>query len=372
MSAAPALAGQTRAEALARLRAEGVPHRRVEAWKYSDLRAALKDGVGEIGDDSARWTVASPPSDLVEAVDLSKPGAPAWVTAHLGAGVSNTMSAASLAFARGGVALRVTGAVELPLALDFSAVGHVRALLVLEEGASITLLENASAAAWRNVGFEIILRKGAVLDHIRLSPATPDAVLVEEISLTLAAGAQYRAHFADFGAKLSRTELEIALTGEGAQAHLSGVAVLDGKRHADVTTHITHAVGNTNSTQIFKNVAGGAARAVYQGKVTVAQGADGSDSRQTAKALLLSENAEADLKPELEIFADDVKCAHGAAVGDLDADSLFYLRARGIPEAEARSLLIHAFLEDVLGAIAREDVRGGVREAVDAALANLA
>ena len=93
------------------------------------------------------------------------------------------------------------------------------------------------------------------------------------------------------------------------------------------------AVGNTNSTQLFKHVAGGKSRAVYQGKVTVAKGADGSDSRQTAKALLLGDAAEADLKPELEIFADDVKCAHGAAVGDLDADSLFYLRARGIPES---------------------------------------
>src|SRR6185312_15183491 len=106
-------------------------------------------------------------------------------------------------------------------------------------------------------------------------------------------------------------------------------------RHADVTTHVAHEVGRTQSTQLFKKVVSGHARAVYQGKVTVAQGANGSDSRQSAKALLLGNRAEADLKPELEIFADDVKCAHGAAVGDLDADSLFYLRARGIPETEA-------------------------------------
>ena len=135
---------------------------------------------------------------------------------------------------------------------------------------------------------------------------------------------------------------------------------------------VIHRKGGTRSTQLFKNVAGGGARAVYQGKVTVAKGADGSDSLQTAKALLLSETAEADLKPELEIFADDVKCAHGAAVGDLDADSLFYLRTRGIPEAEARALLIHAFLEDALAEIAAEDMRSGVREAVGAALAGLA
>ena len=112
----------------------------------------------------------------------------------------------------------------------------------------------------------------------------------------------------------------------------------------------------------------GKSQAVYQGKVTVAHGADGSDSRQTAKALLLSGHAEADLKPELEIFADDVKCAHGAAVGDLDADSLFYLRARGIPEQEARHLLIHAFLEDAVAGIANADLREQVRGAVAAAL----
>jgi Fe-S cluster assembly protein SufD len=258
-----------------------------------------------------------------------------------------------------------------PLRLDLSQSGHLRAVLVLAPGASVTLVEQAAAAPWRNVGVDIVLGEGARLDHIRLSPAAPDAVLVEEYFILVTANARYHGHFADFGAKLSRAELQIALAGEGAAAHLSGVSVLDAKRHADVTTHIIHRKGGTQSTQLFKNVAGGTARAVYQGKVTVAKGADGADSRQTAKALLLSETAEADLKPELEIFADDVKCAHGAAVGDLDADSLFYLRARGIAEADARALLIHAFLEDALDAIAAEDMRGGVREAVDAALARV-
>ncbi|HEY2835844.1 MAG TPA: SufD family Fe-S cluster assembly protein, partial [Rhizomicrobium sp.] len=174
------------------------------------------------------------------------------------------------------------------------------------------------------------------------------------------------------GAKLSRTELEIALEGEGSEVHLSGVSVLSGNSHADVTTHVTHAVGRTQSTQLFKKVVGGHGQAVYQGKVTVAKGADGADSRQTAKALLLGERAEADLKPELEILADDVKCAHGAAVGDLDADSLFYMRARGIPEREARHLLIHAFLEDALTNIANDDLREKVRGAVSQALNEVA
>jgi Fe-S cluster assembly protein SufD len=234
------------------------------------------------------------------------------------------------------------------------------------------LVESVGVADFRNVGFEIVLGNNARLEHVRISPRDADAVLVEEISLHIPAGARYRGHFAGFGSKLARMELEIVLEGEGAAAHLSGVALLDGKRHSDVTTHVIHRHGNTNSTQLFKHVAAGQARAVYQGKVTVAKGADGSDSSQTAKALLLGDQSEADLKPELEIFADDVKCAHGAAVGDLDAESLFYLRARGIPESQARGLLLQAFLEDAIAAIESTDQRELVRTELLTALKGIA
>jgi Fe-S cluster assembly protein SufD len=274
----------------------------------------------------------------------------------------------------GGVAFRVPkgAAITAPLKLDFTGPGHVRGLLVLEEGASLTLVEGVGVTDFRNVGFEIVLGENARLEHVRVSPNAADAVLVEEVSLHIAAGGHYRGHFAGFGSKLARMELEIALEGEGAEAHLSGVSVLDGKRHSDVTTHVIHRVGNSQSTQLFKHVASGAARAVYQGKVTVAKGANGSDSSQTAKALLLGEGAEADLKPELEIFADDVKCAHGAAVGDLDAESLFYLRARGIPESQARGLLLQAFLEDAVAEIENIDQRELVRTELLSALKAIA
>jgi len=317
----------------------------------------------------AQWLVGNLPSG-VEVFDLAQNNPPDWVREHFAAATNNAMSSASLALSSGGVAFRVPKNAQITdlLKVDFTGPGHVRGLLVLEEGASLTLVEGVGIADFRNVGFEIVLGEGASLDHVRLSPDGGDAVLVEEAAVHVAARATYRAHFAGFGSKLSRMELEIALEGEGAQAHLSGVAVLDGKRHSDVTTHVIHRLGNTTSTQLFKHVAGGGGRAVYQGKVTVAKGANGSDSNQSAKALLLGDGAEADLKPELEIFADDVKCAHGAAVGDLDADSLFYLRARGIPEQEARHLLIHAFLEDALTDIANTDLRETVRGAVSAAL----
>ncbi len=243
--------------------------------------------------------------------------------------------------------------------------GSARALVVLEDGAALTLCETQKTDGYSNLGLEFVVGANAQLTHIRMAPHSAAAVQVEEYAVTVARDGVYRAHFFNGGAKLSRAELQIALAGENAQAHLSGVSVLGGTAHADVTTHIVHAVGHTTSTQLFKHIAGGKSRAVYQGKVTVEQGADKSDSRQTAKALLMGERAETDLKPELEIFADDVKCAHGAAVGDLDANSLFYLRARGIPEAEARNMLVRAFLEEAVDEIADEGLRATVWQAVE-------
>ena len=370
MSLSKGLPEARRNEAASLFRARGVPTRRVEAWKYSDLRSVL--GEAGFGTGAADWKIGVLPAG-VEAFDLAEPNAPDWVRAYLGTLTRNVASAASLLQAAGGVALRVTGNTAAPLSLEFFGAGHVRALIVLESGASLTLLEQQTGGetALRNTGIEIVLGADAELNHVRLAPAAPGAVRLEEIGMRLARDARYRAHYASFGARLSRLELDIALEGEGAEAQLSGVSVLGDETHADITTHMRHAVGRTHSTQLFKNVAGGKSRVIYQGKVSVAKDANGADSRQTAKALLLGSRAEADLKPELEILADDVKCAHGAAVGDLDSDSLFYLRARGIPENEARALLIHAFLEDAVSEIASEELRAPVLAAVETALAEI-
>ena len=377
--------------ALREFRAKGVPHRRVEDWKYSDLRAALSaeaavpalaatspfaDIPGTQLDirDGKLITALSEMPKPVEAFDLSSlAAAPEWVQAHLGQTGKDGMAAASLALMAGGVALRVKSGVmvEEPVHLNFfsKAAHHGRVLIVLEDGATLTLLEShANAASLANLGVEIVLGEKASLTHTRLAQSAAEAVQVAEVAVTQAGGSTYRAHFTDLGARLSRLELAIALTGAKAETNLSGVQVLSDGRHADVTTRLDHAVGDTQSVQLFKHVAGGKSRAIYQGRITVEQGADGTDSRQTAKALLLDGQAEADLKPELIIFADDVKCAHGAAVGDLDADSLFYLRARGIPEAEARGLLMRAFLEDAVSEIENEAIRAAVWNVVEPAL----
>lgn len=366
---------QRRAEAQARWDARGLPTRRIEEWKYSDLKAALGEASlresGSLG-ASIRHALAQG----IEQYDLAEGDVPKWVKDNFGRiGSASVMSDASIAYSENLVALRVPAGLtaDLPVEIELVGTGNARILIVVGEGASLTVLETPVVGGDTelfNAGLEIRLEANASFRHVRLGSHLPSAIVVETIAVAVAEGAVYRAHFANFGAKLSRVELEIVLEGEGAAAHLSGVSVLNGL-HADVTTHVTHVAGNTQSTQLFKHVAGGDGRAVYQGKVTVAKGADGADSRQTAKALLLGERAEADLKPELEILADDVKCAHGAAVGDLDSDSLFYLQSRGIPEAEARRLLLHAFLEDAIAEVA-EPHRAMVRDAVNAALEGVA
>jgi Fe-S cluster assembly protein SufD len=337
-----------------------LPNRRIEDWKYTDLRNAVDADVVASA-PTAAWSIAS----VAGAVDIAD------LPEIMPRGAHGAMADFAVSLAKAGPYIRVgkdeTGTVHLHLTEG----GHGRALIVVEDGASLALRENASTENFANIAVDIVLGADARLTHMREAAAHSETVRVSDYSLRLATGATYRAHFADFGAKLSRTELYIALEGEGGQAHLSGVSVLGEGRHADVTTRMTHTAGNAQSTQLFKLIAGGKSRGVYQGKVSVGEGANGTDSRQTAKGLLLGERAEIDLKPELEILADDVKCAHGAAVGDLDPESLFYLRSRGVPESEARALLMRAFLEDAVAEIADETIRAEVWARVEAALSEL-
>jgi Fe-S cluster assembly protein SufD len=336
-----------------------LPNRRIEDWKYTDLRNAIDPAVVETA-PTAQWRV-----------EVSGPVERSALPEIMPRGVHGEMGIVAAAHAKSGVFLRLGKGEHGAAHLELASAGHGRVLLVVEEGGSLILRDAASPTEFSNIAVDIVLGMNARFEHVREVAAHDEAVRVTDYSIRLAQGGTYRAHFADFGAKLSRTELYLALEGAGAQAHLSGVSVLGDGRHADVTTRITHAVGDTQSTQLFKIIAGGKSRGVYQGKVSVTEGANGSDSRQTAKGLLLGERAEIDLKPELKILADDVKCAHGAAVGDLDPESLFYLRSRGLPEAEARALLMRALLEDAVAEIADETIRAEVWSRVEVALMEL-
>jgi Fe-S cluster assembly protein SufD len=332
-----------------------LPNRKLEDWKYTDLHNAVSEHVVASA-PTAAWSVASA-SGAVDIADLPE---------IMPRGEHGAMAEFAISLAKTGPYVRVAKGEAGAIHLHLTEGGHGRALIVVEDGASLTLQETIIATDFTNIAVEAIVGKHAKLNHVRHAPHN-DAAQVADYSVRVSEGGVYRGHFANFGGKVSRTELHVVLEGVNAQAHLSGVSVLNDV-HADATVHMTHAVGKTQSTQFFKYVAGGHARGIYQGKVTVAAGANGSDSRQTAKGLLLEDRAEIDLKPELEILADDVKCAHGAAVGDLDAESLFYLRARGLPEADARALLMRAFLGDAVDQIENETIRATVWQAVDAAL----
>jgi len=350
---------ERRKNAIEKIRAEGVPNRRAEAWKYSDLKAAL-EAANDIEVGRIAWALSPLPRDC-DLFDLENAAeAPEWVRASLGKSAAEAaIPAASLAFAQSGFAVRIGKNVRVdePVRMHFQGSGHSRVLVVLEEGASVTLVETPSPSSFSNIGFEAVVGRNARLTLTRVAEPAPGAIQVEDVAVRLARDATFHAHLLNGGASFARLNLRLTLKEPGATAELSGASVLGGELHADVSTHVYHASGETHSEQLFKHAVAGRARAVYQGKITVAEGANGSDSRQTSKAILLSPRAEADLKPELEILADDVKCAHGAAIGDLDADSLFYLRARGVDEREARNLLIHAFLEDAVQVIAGEGVR---------------
>jgi Fe-S cluster assembly protein SufD len=345
---------------------QSLPNRRVEDWKYSDLRAAVESASGA-SLVPAEFKLGALP-DGVEFFDLRDSVIPVWVAMHLG----RAQNAIPLASARGGFTLRVpkNRMITQPVQIGFTGAGQAQILIVLEESAALTLVEvhGGDQTGFANVGIEIALAPNAQLTHVRMAARSEKLIAVEDVSIRAGRSAQYRAHYLNEGGKLSRLTAKIDLNGEGAEAHLSGVSVLGDGAHADITTHVVHAVPNTHSTQKFKKVAGGKSRAVYQGRVTVQAGANGVDSSQSAKALLLGNRAEADLKPELEILADDVKCAHGAAIGDLDADSLFYLRARGIAESEARALLLRAFLEEAVAEVTEEKLHDLVWQAVEAAL----
>ena len=351
-------------------RAKGVPNRRVEEWKYTDVRA-MADAASIESIGAAKIIVDAPaPIETIE----QDGGVPAELIHRLSGLKSwSSMEIAAHAFSRGPLVLRVPAhtQVDRPLSVEISGSGHAWIILLVEAHASVTLAENVRqrVEGLQNVALSIVLETGARLTHVRQVPYEPAFALIETASVIQEKASLYRMHLMQGGGKLSRAEWNILLNGEAAVAELSGASVLGGKVHGDVTTRIEHAARDTASRQLFKKVAGGRSRAVYQGKIVVKEGAIGSDSRQTVKALLLSRKAEADLKPELEILADDVKCAHGAAVGDLDEDSLFYLRARGIPEHEARAMLVAAFLQEVVDLIEDEHVRNEAKSFVEDGLA---
>ena len=244
---------------------------------------------------------------------------------------------------------------------------HPRHRIELEPGARLTIVEVARGQGTylHNAVQEIIVGKGATLAHIRLQEESPEAFHVQTGFAEIAESGTYDAFILTLGSRLARTEIHARLMGPNAAVHLNGAQLLGGDQHGDITTVVAHDAPNCASRQTIKNVLSDRSRGVFQGRIEVARIAQKTDGYQMNQALLLSPNAEIDCKPQLEIYADDVKCSHGATVGELDADQLFFLRSRGIPHEQARSMLVRAFLAEALDPIAHDEARAMLEDAVE-------
>jgi Fe-S cluster assembly protein SufD len=349
----------------------GLPGPRLEAWKYTNLR-----GLAEIAD--ATGTSPAEPSDLPDGArlvfvdgafraDLSAASqtfaqAPLFPAAH-GEPIAllNTMLASD------GAVLDIAGdAGTLNLLSIGNASAHLRHRIRMAPGARLVLIERSRfAAGLHDTLFDIEVAAGAHLTHVRLIQDGDEAFHLATVYAEVEGEGTYDAFVLTAGAKLARTEIHTRLGGPRAMAHLNGAQLLSGTRVGDVTTVVRHDAPNCASRQTVKTVATDRARGVFQG-IEVARPAQKTDGYQMSQALLLSPEAEVDFKPQLEIYADDVKCSHGATVGQLDENQLFYLRSRGVPEPEARGMLVRAFMTEALDGVQDEGARAVLQDVVEA------
>lgn len=240
-----------------------------------------------------------------------------------------------------------------------------RLLVVLERGAELELVEehHGEGAYLSCPVVEVHVAEGAILRHERVQRESPEAFHLGTLKAEVGKGGQYHSRTLSFGARLSRQQPWVRLA-EGAEATLDGLALLDGAQVADTHSFLHHAEPGATSHQLHKCIVDGKARAIFNGQILVAKGAQGTDARQQSRNLLLSEAARVDTKPQLEIYADDVKCSHGAAVGQLDPEELFYLQSRGMDADDARNLLTYGFAADVLTHVPVASLRRSLRQLV--------
>ena len=281
---------------------------------------------------------------------------------------NNGLTALNTAFIQSGVFVYIPKNVKLEKPLQITFVGGAansaafpRVLVVAEENSSATLIENFVAGGeeryFTDAVTEVVLKDGAHLEHYRLQRESKKAFHVSTTSAELGRASRYDTTSINLGAQLSRHDMSVVMDHEGAETWVDGLYMVDSDQHADTHSVIDHKQPHCNSHQLYKGILDGNSRAVFNGKIFVREGAQKTDAIQTNKNLLLSEKARVDTKPQLEIYADDVKCAHGAAVGQIDPEELFYLEARGIGPELGRSLLTYGFAEEVIAKIKLESIR---------------
>jgi len=382
-----------RAAAMARWESNGWPDHRAEAWRFTRLSAIDKMELRPAG-DAGPMAVSRPTSLPANAVVLTfhngimdtagLDALPAEVTASTLDGneaslddlaglvpVGHPVSNLSLAAMTGGLCLDIVGDIAAPIILlfggDDNAIStHPVVLVKLASGASAVVGEWHQAAVGLSAPLVAIdLAAGATLDYAKVQLDSRSTTHVAATGLRLGTGARFDGFQLSVGGKLARLETHVTLTGEDADCTLSAIYLGRNSQHHDITSNMAHNKGHCHSSQIIRGVLDDSARGVFQGKVYVAPDAQKTDGNQMSRALLLSRKAEANTKPELEIYADDVLCAHGATVGELDETQLFYLTSRGIRPETARAMLIDAFLQDAIDGIGNTDLAAMLRPVVD-------
>jgi Fe-S cluster assembly protein SufD len=384
----------------------GLPHRRIEEWKYTDLRALMRDAkpLASPPDAAAKRRAQDAGRVLADIegrrlafvdgvfvpelsqLDRIEPGitirsmaaalgdGDPRVASRLGKVVPVTDDAAvalNTAFMGDGAAIHVAAGatLERPLHLIFAVTGEkpasifTRSLVVIEQGARVMLVEShegGGADYQVNTALEMVVGDAAHVDHVKMTREGDAALHVSSLMAALGAHARFNAFAYTTGGAVVRNQMFIRFEGEGTIAAIRGASLLKGRQHADTTLVAEHVAPGCQSRELFKSVLDDESRSIFQGKIIVAAHAQKTDAKMATHALLLSESAEADNKPELEIFADDVQCGHGATAGALDETLLFYLRARGIPAREAEALLTQAFVGEAIEGIEH----AGLREAL--------
>lgn len=317
-----------------------LPSRRDEAWRYTDLRAALR-AIPAASPRGEAPLSAGPFAalDAVETIIITNGFGPDRLS--VAAGEYRT------------VTLRF-------IASEAASAHHGALTIEVAEGGSLTLLESHEGFGQNyvsDIAISLQVGPGATLERVSILNDSAEAISVVTATVDLAANATLNQTVLTTGAKRQRFETHVSHPGQGASVRLDGVYLLGEARHSDQTTLVTHKGQGGTTNQLTKGAVRDSARAVFQGKITVERGADQTDARMGHHALILSERAEIDAKPELEIYADDVSCAHGNTVGALDEEALFYIRSRGVPLIEARALLISAFVGEVTDRIGHEGAR---------------
>ena len=391
-----------RQQALEAYERTGLPHRRIEDWKYTDLRvlirevlplaaapdaAALKRAEAVLKAKCIEGALRLVLVDGVFVPDLSDIGGglakglsvrslpeaigdSALQAQLFSLDTSNPMVALNSAMLTGGIVVEISDGTVLsqPLHIVHIAAGatassmFTRSMLLLGSNATATLVESYLAAdGTKNYqahdSLVIAIGDHSRLDHVRLVEDAADAVNISSSAVSLGAHAHFNTFGLTSGAAVSRYQAAITFAGQDSRVETNGVNLLKGRQHADTTLLMDHAVPHCASREVFRAVLDDSAHSVFQGRIIVRPDAQKTDAKMMTRALLLSDDAEADNKPELEIFADDVTCGHGATSGALDDSLLFYLRARGLPEKEAQALLIQAFVGEAIESIANDNLR---------------